>query len=53
MTSHGFIEDTDKDKNAYKKAHADEWSRILGGGTFKIVEDDEDVTPVLYDTADL
>ena len=35
------------------KNHADEWSKILGGGTFKIVEDQEDVTPVLYDSQDL
>jgi hypothetical protein len=53
MTTHGFIEDTDKDKNAYKKDHADEWSKILGGGTFEIVEDDDDVTPVLFDQADI
>ena len=53
MTNHGFIQDTDKDKNEYKKVHADEWSKILGGGTFKIVEDQEDVTPVLYDSQDL
>ena len=53
MTSHGFIEDTDKDKNAYKKEHQDEWSKILGGGTFQIVEEDEDVTPVLFDEQDL
>jgi hypothetical protein len=53
MTNHGFIQDTDKDKNEYKKAHADEWSKILGGGQFKIVEDQEDTTPVLYDVEDL
>ena len=53
MTNHGFIQDTDKDKNEYKKAHADEWSKILGGGTFKIVEDQEDTTPVLYDVEDI
>jgi hypothetical protein len=53
MTNHGFIEDTDKDKNAYKKDHADEWSKILGGGQFEIVEDQEDVTPVLFDSQDL
>ena len=53
MTNHGFIQDTDKDKNAYKKEHADEWSKILGGGQFKIVEDQEDTTPVLYDVEDL
>jgi hypothetical protein len=53
MTSHGFIQDNDKDKNAYKKEHADEWSKILGGGKFNIVEDEEDVTPVVYDVQDL
>ena len=53
MTNHGFIQDTDKDKNNYKKEHSDEWTKILGGGTFKIVEDQEDVTPVLYDVQDL
>ena len=30
MTNHGFITDTDKDKNAYKKEHSDEWTKILG-----------------------
>jgi hypothetical protein len=53
MTNHGFIQDTDKDKNEYKKDHADEWSKILGGGQFKIVEDQEDTTPILYDEVDL
>ena len=53
MTNHGFIEDTDKDKNAYKKDHSEEWSKILGGGQFEIVEDQEDVTPVLFDSQDL
>ena len=27
--------------------------KILGGGTFKIVEDEQDVTPVLFDSQDL
>ena len=53
MTNHGFITDTDKDKNAYKKEHADEWSKILGGGTFTIQEDEEDHTPVLFDSQDI
>ena len=53
MTNHGFIQDTDKDKNNYKKEHSDEWTKILGGGTFKIVEDQEDVTPVLFDEQDI
>ena len=33
-----------KIKSNYKKEHSDEWTKILGGGTFKIVEDQEDVT---------
>ena len=49
MTSHGFIQDTDGDKNAYKNAHSDEWSKILGGGKFTIVEDQEDNIPIQYD----
>jgi len=53
MTTHGFIEDSDKDKNQYKKDHSEEWAKILGGGKFTIVEDEEDVSPVLYDVEDL
>ena len=47
MTPHGFITDTDKDLKKYKEDHNDEWKRILGGGDFKIVEEDqeyEDIT---------
>ena len=39
MTPHGFISDTDKDLKAYKDDHAKEWSAILGGGNFDIVEE--------------
>ena len=49
MTPHGFIEDTDKDKKAYKDQFADEWSKALGGGTFQMVEEAEDTTPVQID----
>ena len=53
MTSHGFIEDVPKAIDLYKNEHADEWSKILGGGQFTIVEDQEDVTPILYAEEDL
>ena len=43
MTPHGFILDTDKEVAAYKKDHSKEWIKILGGGDFTIVEEDEDV----------
>ena len=40
MTSHGFI--LEEDINDYKKDHAKEWSEILGGYDFDIVEEQED-----------
>jgi hypothetical protein len=40
MTPHGFILDDEKDLKKYKEAHAAEWSKILGGGSFTIVEED-------------
>tara|TARA_Y100000389_G_scaffold196907_1_gene230568 strand:- start:2141 stop:3217 length:1077 start_codon:yes stop_codon:yes gene_type:complete len=48
MTPHGFINDSDKDLKKYKEQYNDEWKRILGGGDFKVVEEDqeyEDITP--------
>jgi len=39
MTPHGFIEDTEKDLKKYKDAHTAEWSKILGGGDFDIIEE--------------
>lgn len=41
MTPHGFINDADKDIKNYKDAHASEWSSILGGGNFDIIEEDD------------
>lgn len=39
MTPHGFINDTDKDLKKYKDDHTKEWSKILGGGDFDVVEE--------------
>ena len=39
MTPHGFIEDTEKDLKKYKDDHTAEWSKILGGGDFDIIEE--------------
>jgi hypothetical protein len=41
MTPHGFINDTEKEIKAYKDAHAKEWSAILGGMDFDIVEEND------------
>ena len=38
-TIHGFIEDSDKAKNEYKKLNSHEWENILGLGDVKIMED--------------
>jgi hypothetical protein len=49
MTPHGFINDTDKALKDYKDSHAKEWSRILGGGDFSIVEEvDTFEAPEIY-----
>jgi len=39
MTPHGFINDTEKDLKNYKDDHTAEWSKILGGGDFDIIEE--------------
>jgi hypothetical protein len=41
MTAHGFIEDTEKSLNTYKKNHRDEWLSILGEGEEKVIIEDE------------
>ena len=38
-----------KIKKAYKDQFADEWSKALGGGTFQMIEEAEDNTPVQTD----
>lgn len=39
MTAHGFIEDTPKELESYKKEHRNEWLNVLGPGEFDIVEE--------------
>jgi hypothetical protein len=39
MTPHGFLEDDEKALKKYKDEHSDEWSRILGGGDFDVIEE--------------
>ena len=45
MTPHGFIDDSDKALKSYKDAHTKEWSKILGGGDFEIVEELDNFEP--------
>ena len=42
MTPHGFIIDDEKAIKEYKNQYADEWARILGGGDFSIIEENEE-----------
>ena len=49
VTPHGFISDTKKDIDNYKKAHQSEWGAILGEGPIEIVlegSEDEDFANV-------
>jgi hypothetical protein len=46
MTPHGFILDSDKDLKEYKSNHAAEWSKILGGMDFDVVEENEEVRDI-------
>ena len=46
MTPHGFILDSDKDLKNYKKDHAEEWAKILGGGDFDVVEEGDEVQDI-------
>ena len=49
MTPHGFINDSDKDLKKYKDDHTKEWSKILGGGDFDIIEEVyEEPTPQVF-----
>jgi hypothetical protein len=46
MTPHGFIMDDDKAIKEYKNQYADEWARILGGGDFSIIEENEEINDI-------
>ena len=41
MTPHGFILDNDRDLKNYKEDRKEDWAKILGGGDFRVVEEDQ------------
>ncbi len=50
MTPHGFILDNDKSLKSYKDNMKDEWKKILGGGDFQIVEEEQAYTDITTHT---
>jgi len=46
MTPHGFINDNDRELKAYKEDRKEEWKQILGGGDFRVVEEDQDYSDI-------
>ena len=46
MTPHGFINDNDRELKEYKSQNATDWALILGGGDFRIVEEDQAYTDI-------
>ena len=46
MTPHGFINDNDRELKDYKAQRAEEWKAILGGGDFRVVEEDQAYTDI-------
>ena len=50
MTPHGFILDNDKSLKSYKDDMKDEWEKILGGGDFQIVEEEQAYTDITTHT---
>lgn len=45
MTPHGFINDDPNELKKYKDQYATEWSKVLGGMDFKVIEENEEVQP--------
>ena len=41
MTPHGFINDNDRELLTYKEDRKEDWEKILGGGDFRVVEEDQ------------
>ena len=41
MTPHGFINDNDRELKSYKEDRKEDWAKILGGGDFRVVEEDQ------------
>lgn len=51
MTPHGFIKDSDTELKKYKKDFSTQWSEILGGSNFDLVEEgpDEETHTEIYE----
>jgi len=45
MTPHGFINDDPNELKNYKDQYAADWSKVLGGMDFKVIEENEEVQP--------
>ena len=52
MTVHGFINDDKKALDEYKKMYSDQWMKVLGSTSFDVVEEEEALSPDIFDTAD-
>lgn len=48
MTPHGFIMDDPNELKDYKNQYAQEWSKVLGGMDFDIVEENEEVQDISH-----
>ena len=46
MTPHGFINDDPNELKRYKNDHAKEWSKVLGGMDFDVIEEGEQVQDI-------
>jgi len=46
MTPHGFINDDPNELKKYKQDHAKEWSKVLGGMDFDVIEEGEEVQDI-------
>ena len=45
MTPHGFINDDPNELKKYKDQYAKDWSKVLGGMDFKVIEENEEIQP--------
>jgi len=45
MTPHGFINDDPNELKKYKDQYASDWSKVLGGLDFKVIEESEEIQP--------
>ena len=48
MTPHGFINDDDKEIQAYKNDHAEAWSVVFGGVDFDTIEEDQEIQDISH-----